>query len=77
MMDTNILGCFVRHPPPPLQQRMSRALEKQEVAISAVTRAETRLGLALMDPNDKRIKLINQLLDRIPALGWTVEAADR
>ena len=77
LADTNILGYFVRRPPPPLQQRMALALQRREIAISTVTRAETRLGLSLMDPSDKRIRSINALLDEIPALAWTSEAADR
>ncbi len=75
LADTNILDHFVRRPPPLLQQRMALALHRREIAISTVTRAETRLGLSPMDPNDKRVRSINALLNEIPTLAWTTEAA--
>jgi tRNA(fMet)-specific endonuclease VapC len=39
LVDTNILGYFVRNSSATLQKRMLAALKKQEVAISAITRA--------------------------------------
>jgi len=77
LADTNILGYFARHSPGPLQQRMLTAMLKQEVAISAITRAETRYGLALLKANDKRRASVNLLLREYPALPWTTDAADR
>jgi len=77
LADTNILGYFARHSPGPLQQRMLSAMLKQEVAISAITRAETRYGLALLKANDKRRASVNLLLREYPALPWTTDAADR
>ena len=77
LADTNILGYFARHSPGPLQQRMLSAMLKQEVAISAITRAETRYGLALLKANDKRRASVNLLLQEYPALPWTTDAADR
>lgn len=77
MADTNILGYFVRGGYPSLHRRLLLALERQEIVISSVTRAETRLGLARMNPDDKRIKSINQLLQEVPALPWTADAADQ
>ncbi len=56
---------------------MLLALEKNEVAISAVTRAEMRYGLALLQPGDKRRRLVDLLLNEFPVLAWTREAADR
>jgi len=50
---------------------------KQEVAISAITRAETRYELALLKANDKRRASVNLLLQEYPALPWTAAAADR
>lgn len=76
LVDTNILGYFARHTPGPLQQRMRRAMEKQEVAISTITRAETRYGLGLLNSDDKRRVSIGLLLQEYPALPWTADAAD-
>jgi tRNA(fMet)-specific endonuclease VapC len=77
LVDTNILGYFARNSSAALQKRMLTALKKQEIAISAITRAETRFGLALLQADDKRRRTIDLLLHEIPVLPWTVEAADR
>lgn len=77
LADTNILGYFARNTSAGLQRRMLSALKKQEVAISAITRAETRFGLALLQPDDKRRRTVDLLLNEFPVLPWTGEAADR
>ena len=77
LADTNILGYFARRASPLLLQRMVVALQNKEIAISVITRAETRFGLALLSAQDKRRASINLLLQEIPALVWTPEAADR
>jgi tRNA(fMet)-specific endonuclease VapC len=77
LADTNILGYLARHSPGPLQQRMLTAMLKQEVAISVITRAETRYRLALLSANDKRRASVSLLLQEYPALPWTADAADR
>ncbi len=77
MADTNILGYFARRASPSLQLRMMAAMQNNEIAISVITRAETRFGLALLSAQDKRRVSINLLLQEIPALAWTPEAADR
>lgn len=77
LADTNILGYFARHSPGPLQQRMLTAMLRQEVAISVITRAETRYGLALLNANDKRRASVGLLLQAYPALPWTADAADQ
>ncbi len=77
LVDTNILGYFVRNSSAALQKRMLAALKKQEIAISAITRAEIRFGLALLQADDKRRRTVDLLLHEIPVLPWTVEAADR
>lgn len=76
LLDTNILGYFVRGTHAELNARMQRALLAQELAISAVTRAETRFGLALMDRQDRRVNTIHMVLDILPVLPWTAEDAD-
>lgn len=77
LADTNILGYFARHSHAALQTRMRIALQAQDIAISVITRAETRLGLALLSPEDKRRVSVDLLLQQFPALPWTAEAADR
>ena len=77
LVDTNILGHFARNSSAALQKRMWAALQKQEVAISAITRAETRFGLALLQADDKRRRTMDLLLNELPVLPWTLEAADR
>jgi tRNA(fMet)-specific endonuclease VapC len=77
LADTNILGYFVRHTHVCLQERMRNALKKQTIAISVITRAETRYGLGLLDASDKRRYAVDLLLKEIPALHWTTDAADR
>ena len=77
LVDTNILGYFARNSSAALQKRMLTALKKQEVAISAITRAETRFGQALLQAEDKRRRTIDLLLNELPVLPWTSEAADR
>lgn len=76
LLDTNILGYFVRNSSPALQKRMLQALQRQEAAISVITRAEVRFGLALLAANDKRRRSVDLLLQELPALPWSVEAAD-
>ena len=56
---------------------MLTAMLAQEVAISVITRAETRYGLALLNANDKRRASVGLLLQEYPALPWTADAADR
>ena len=76
LADTNILGYYTRSASPALSQRLQLALLNNEIAISAITRAETRFGQRLLNANDKRQKAIDRLLDRIPSLAWPSEAAD-
>ena len=77
LADTNILGYFSRNSSAALQESMLAALKKQEVAISAITRAEAQFGLALLQPDDKRRRTVDLLLNEFPVLPWTLEAADR
>lgn len=77
LADTNILGYLARHASPHLIARMRAALEAREVAISAVTRAETRYGQRLLNASDRRQIVIDAILQELPVLNWTLEAADR
>ena len=76
LADLNILGYFVRGSSPALHQRMGLALQANELAISAITRAEVRFEQRLLNANDKRQASIDLLLDQIVTLAWPPEAAD-
>ena len=77
LLDTNILSYFVKGIHPALHERMTQALQRQDIAISAITRAEIRYGQCLMAADDKRRQRIDLLLDGMPTLPWTTAAADR
>ena len=77
LLDTNILSYFVKGIHPALHERMTQALQRQDIAISAITRAEIRYGQGLMAADDRRRRRIDLLLDEVPALPWTTAAADR
>ena len=76
LADLNILGYFVRGSSPALHQRMGLALQANELAISAITRAEVRFEQRLLNANDKRQASIDLLLDQIVTLALPPEAAD-
>ena len=77
LADTNILGYLLRNANAGLVRRMRSSMTAGEVAISVVTRAETRFGQALMDQRDKRRAGIDLLLQEMPVLEWTSNAADQ
>jgi tRNA(fMet)-specific endonuclease VapC len=77
LLDTNTVSYFIRRSSSALEKRMSQALSEQSAAISAITRAELRYGQALMEAEDKRHPVIELLLQQLPLLAWTSEAADQ
>ena len=76
LLDTNIISYFVKGVSASLVQRMQVGLDAQDIAISAITRAELRYGVEMMDRFDKRRRRIDLLLKELSALPWSVEAAD-
>lgn len=76
LLDTNIVSYFIRRSSESLEKRMKQSLSQSTVAISTITRAELRYGQALMERQDKRRAIIDQLLLQLPHLPWTLEAAD-
>jgi tRNA(fMet)-specific endonuclease VapC len=61
-----------------LDRRMREALLAEEIAISAITRAELRYGQRLLPPGaGKRHALIDAFLSEMPVLDWGLRAADR
>ena len=76
LLDTNIISYFVKGASASLVQRMQVGLDAQDIAISAITRAEVRYGVEMMDKFDKRRRRIDLLLKELSALPWSIEAAD-
>ena len=76
LLDTNIVSYFVRGINEDLTVRMEHGFKLQNIAISAITRAELRFGVEMMDAKDRRRTRITLLLDDLPSLPWTAEAAD-
>jgi tRNA(fMet)-specific endonuclease VapC len=77
LLDTDITSFFLKNHDPALVARVRAALRANQVAISAVTRAELRYGQALL-PADatRRSALIDTCLAVMPVLDWGVRAAD-
>jgi len=76
LLDTNIVSYFVKGVSASLVQRMQAGVDAQNIAISAITRAELRYGVELMDKFDKRRRRIDLVLKELPTLPWSIEAAD-
>ena len=76
LLDTNTISYFVKGASASLVQRMQVGLDAQDIAISAITRAEVRYGVEMMDKFDKRRRRIDLLLKELSALPWSIEAAD-
>jgi tRNA(fMet)-specific endonuclease VapC len=76
LLDTNILGYYLRQEYPQLNTKFERACLSNSVAISVITRAETMYGVALMDQMDKRRKTIPALLADLTTLDWQTKHAD-
>jgi len=76
LLDTNIVSYFVKGVSEGLVRRMQIGFAQQDIAMSAITRAELRYGMALMEARDKRRRRIELLLKELPVLPWGIEAAD-
>lgn len=76
LLDTNIISYALRPQNQRLAQRLHSAMVDEYVGISAVTRAEIRAGQYRMGVQDKRRWAIDQMLDALPVLVWTAQAAD-
>lgn len=76
LLDTNIVSYFIKGIHPGLHGRMRLALQAQDIAISAITRAELRYGQNLMAADDKRRVRIDLLLQDLPVMPWNTAAAD-
>lgn len=76
LLDTNIVSYFLKGVGIKLVDRVNQGLVDQDVVISSITRAELRYGAEMMDKSDRRLKRIDMLLEQLPALAWSFEAAD-
>lgn len=77
LLDTDTTSYFLKNRDPALVSRVRAALRANQVAISAVTRAELRYGQALLPPDaTRRRALIDTCLAVMPVLDWGVRAAD-
>lgn len=78
LVDTDIASDFLKKHDMALVARVRTALRANQVAISAVTRAELRYGQALLPAEAARRRaLIDAFLADVPVLDWGARAADR
>lgn len=77
LLDTNTVSYFIKGINSGLIAQMEREFQAQTMAISAVTRAELRFGMEMMDAKDRCRTRIALLLGELPALPWSAEAADQ
>lgn len=77
LLDTNIVGYFLKGLDIGLHQHMAQALRDGQAAISVLSYAEIRYGQALMSGDDRRHPRINLFLKQVPALPWTLAAAEQ
>ena len=76
LLDTNVLGDLLGNRSSVLSEKVEQAMGTGDCAISVLTRAETRFGLALMRLKDPRRPHIEKLLDALPTFDCTSAAAD-
>jgi tRNA(fMet)-specific endonuclease VapC len=76
LLDTNIISYALRPQNQNVIRQLHVAMADEYVAISAVTRAEIRVGQFRMEVQDKRRSAIDEMLDVLPVLVWTAQAAD-
>jgi tRNA(fMet)-specific endonuclease VapC len=73
LLDTNIISYLIRSHDPGLDRRMERA--SGQLAISAITEAELRFGLARRPQAPRLRELIEEALKRVTVLSWDSAAA--
>lgn len=76
LLDTDICSYVIKGSHPTLDQRL-RSLQPGQIAISAVTRAELRFGVALRPEATRLAKLVESFLSLMATLPWDATAADR
>ena len=69
LLDTNIVSLFIRNGNAAVVFRM-QTTPRAELAISTITEAELRFGIALLPPGAKLGAKIDEYLQNIPILPW-------
>ena len=77
MLDTNICSFIMRERPPSVLDRLQRAVELQNIAISVITYYEMLLGAIGKNASPRRARLIEAFVARLSAiLPWDRVAAE-
>jgi tRNA(fMet)-specific endonuclease VapC len=76
LLDTAICSYVIKGSHPTLDRHL-RELHPRQVAISAVTRAELRFGIALRPEATRLARLVESFLQFVVTLPWDAPAADR
>jgi tRNA(fMet)-specific endonuclease VapC len=74
LLDTNIVSYTVKGQPPAVRERLAR-VSPAKVAISAITEAELRYGLARKPEAHRLHRATESLLTRVNILPWDSPAA--
>lgn len=76
LLDTDICSYAIKGSHPAVDQRL-RDFKPGQIAISAVTRAELRFGVALRPEASRLTMLVESFLKFVATLPWDASAADR
>jgi tRNA(fMet)-specific endonuclease VapC len=76
LLDTDICSYAIKGHHPVLDNRL-RSLSPHQIAISAVTRAELRFGMALRPEASRLAMLVESFLQTVATLSWDAPTADR
>jgi len=76
LLDTDICSYALKGRHPALDSRL-RSLSPHQIAISAVTRAELRFGMALRPQASRLALLVESFLQTVATLPWDAPTADR
>lgn len=76
LLDTDICSYAIKGRHPALDSRL-RSLSPHQIAISAVTRAELRFGMALRPEASRLALLVESFLQTVATLPWDAPVADR
>ena len=76
LLDTDMCSYAIKGRHPALDSRL-RSLSPHQIAISAVTRAELRFGMALRPEASRLAMLVESFLQTVATLPWDAPTADR
>jgi tRNA(fMet)-specific endonuclease VapC len=75
LLDTDMCSYAIKGHHPALDNRL-RSLSPHQIAISAVTRAELRFGMALRPEASRLAMLVESFLQTVATLPWDAPTAD-